>query len=159
MRVAFVIDGTPEGKRRPRTRVVGRIATIYSDPADKLREKLIRAAVYAAMDGAPTFTGPVRVSIVATFEPAASWSKKRTREALDGVFHTSKPDADNIAKSILDGLNPDPKAKEAWAREPFCLIDDAQAAEQFVRKRYGSPARTEVWIEALSPHAPPRVSE
>jgi len=154
MRVAFTIPGPPQGKRRPRTRVVGRIATIYSDPADKLREIEIRAAVRLAMNGQQAIAGAVRVTIDAVFEVTPSWPKKRKEAALAALYHTSKPDADNIAKSILDGLNPDPKAKEEWARVPFCLNDDGQVAEQMIRKRYGSPARTEVIVQAIAPPEP-----
>lgn len=150
MRIAFTIPGPPQGKRRPRTRVVGRIATIYSDPADKLREVEIREAVRVAMQGQPAIAGAVRVTIDAVFEVTPSWPKKRQAAALAGMYHTSKPDSDNIAKSILDGLNPDPKAKAEWARVPFCLMDDGQVAEQMVRKRYGSPARTDVIVQAIA---------
>jgi len=151
MRIEFTIDGPPQGKRRPRTRVIMQhgkpMATIYSDPADKDREAVIRAMAFRAMDLADPFTGPVRVTIEAVFEVAPSWPKKRKAEALANVWHTAKPDGDNVAKSILDGLNPDPKSKEPHFRVPFCLVDDGQVAVQIVRKRYGSPARTEVVVE------------
>jgi len=151
MRIEFTIDGPPQGKRRPRTRVIMQhgkpMATIYSDPADKDREAIVRALALEAMNGVAPFTGPVRVTIEAVFQPAPSWTKKRAAEALANVWHTSKPDGDNVAKSILDGLNPDPKAKDSRLRVPFCLVDDGQVAVQIVRKRYGSPARTEVVVE------------
>jgi Holliday junction resolvase RusA-like endonuclease len=148
LRLSFTIDGPPEGKRRPRTRVIvkGRkpMATIYSDPADKAREKHIRGVVQLAMRRTRLFVGPVRVTIEAVFEPAPSWSKRKTAEALAGLYHTGKPDLDNVEKSILDGLNPE------QGQPPFCLGDDAQVAELASRKVYGSPARTEVTIEALA---------
>lgn len=147
MRIEFTIPGPPEGKRRPRIRVMmakGKpMATIYSDPADKDREKLIRELARSAMTGVPVFQGPVRVSIEAVFEPAPSWPKKRKAVALDGAFHTGKPDFDNIAKSAVDALNPEKD------QPPFCLVDDGQVAQHVFSKRYGAVAHTRVVVEAL----------
>lgn len=151
MRVAFQIPGPPEGKRRPRTRVFGRQATVYSDPADKAREAYIRQLAREAMGGLPPFEGAVRVDIEAVFEPAPSWSKKKAAAAIEARWHTSKPDKDNIEKSVFDGLNPDPKAKAERDRAPFCLTDDAQVAAGWTVKRWGAPARTEVVITTLNP--------
>ena len=40
------------------------------------------------------------------FPAPASWSKAKRARALAGVdWHTSKPDADNVAKAILDACN------------------------------------------------------
>lgn len=141
MRVAFHILGPPEGKRRPRTRVVmsqGRpMSTIYSDPADKSREAIIQALAREAMGARKPIAGPVRMFVEAVFEPAPSWSKTKRDVALNGRWHTAKPDADNIAKSVEDGCN------------GVVYLDDAQIAETLIRKRYGSPARTEVAVEAI----------
>jgi len=68
------------------------------------------------------FVGAVEVSIVAWFSMPSSWSKKKRREH-EGRWHTQKPDADNIAKSVLDAL------KEHWA-------DDCQVCWLTVRKRW-----------------------
>jgi Holliday junction resolvase RusA-like endonuclease len=149
MKISFTIPGPPEGKRRPRSSTRHGIARIHSDPADVKREKLIRSVVRDAMQNRPAMTGAVRVTIEATFEVAPSWTKAKKAAALDGVYHTIKPDADNIAKSILDGLNPDSKAKNECDREPFCLVDDGQVAEQLIRKRYGDYARTVVIVETI----------
>jgi Holliday junction resolvase RusA-like endonuclease len=77
------------------------------------------------------------VTIWATFEPAPSWSKKKTAEHL-GRYHTQKPDLDNIEKSILDGLN------------GIAFKDDSQVADVSKRKVWGPVARVVVTVEALT---------
>jgi Holliday junction resolvase RusA-like endonuclease len=82
---------------------------------------------------------------MAEFVVTASWTRAQRQAAQDGYFHTAKPDADNIEKSVLDGLMPlkgDPE---------FCLFDDAQVAELLTRKFYGVEERTLVTIERLEP--------
>ena len=51
--------------------------------------------------------------------------------------HTQKPDADNLAKAIADGLN-----RIAWA-------DDSQVYELAVRKVWGLTDMTYVTVEAM----------
>lgn len=142
MQIGFTIPGPPEGKRRPRTRVMKGRAVIYTDPADKKAEKRIADIVRPIMAERAPFVGPVQMQIDAIFEPPASWSKKRRALALEGEFHVSRPDYDNIAKLCGDALNPDENG-------PWCLTDDSQVALAVVRKRYGTPARVEVMIEDL----------
>jgi Holliday junction resolvase RusA-like endonuclease len=67
--------------------------------------------------------GPVRVTITAFFA-----HKTKTG------YHTSRPDLDNIVKSILDGLN------------GVIFEDDAVVAEIVASKKYGEE-RVEVQIQ------------
>lgn len=80
--------------------------------------------------------GPVKVEVLATFQPAKSWSKKKTAEHI-GRHHTQKPDADNLMKAILDGMN------------RIAFDDDAQVAVQHVSKVWGPEARTVVIVTPL----------
>lgn len=167
-RIAFSVGGRPIGKGRPRTtaRVVFQngkplaVVTIHTPAETRKAEKVVREAARSAMAGRAPFTGPVRLTVVAIFEPPASWPKVIRAAALRGeVYHTSVPDADNIEKLICDGLNPEKKGA------PFCLMDDSQAAEVIIRKRYGRPERVDVEVRALGspnpdvPTAPPSPAE
>lgn len=78
----------------------------------------------------------MKLRIVAVFAVAASWSKKK-QAALEGGFHTQKPDSDNIAKALKDGLN-----RIAWR-------DDSQVADVRCVKRWGRYDETFVQVEAL----------
>jgi Holliday junction resolvase RusA-like endonuclease len=129
--VTFVIHGKPFGKQRPRATRMGRVYT----PAETVRFETHVAQVAAENFPAP-FTGPVRITVRAEFEPAPSWPKKKQAEFL-GRGHTQKPDLDNVVKAISDGLN-----RVAFA-------DDSQIAEMIVQKRWGPEAKTVVTVEAI----------
>lgn len=126
--VSFVVPGKPFAKQRP----------IFGQGHARTPEATVRFESIVREIGARTFADPlagaVRVVIVATFAIPASWSKKRKADAR---FHAQKPDADNLAKAVKDGLN-----RVAWA-------DDGQVAELLVRKRWGETAETRVTVESI----------
>lgn len=73
-------------------------------------EALVAATAAAALAGdAPThqlLDGPLEAMLEMRFPVPASWSKAKRARALAGVeWHTSKPDADNVAKAVLDACN------------------------------------------------------
>ena len=80
--------------------------------------------------------GPVRLIIMATFAPAASWSKKKAAALLHRP-HTQKPDLDNIAKAVSDGLN------------RIAFADDSAIADLQCRKVWGIVAQTVVIVEPI----------
>ena len=79
---------------------------------------------------------PFKAKIIAVFEPAKSLSKKKKEELLYSEY-TKKPDADNIAKIILDSLN------------GLVYKDDNQVAELLVLKQYGDENRIIVELEEI----------
>lgn len=100
MRMMLTIPGTPVGKGRPR---VTRYGT-YTPKKTKEYEELVRSC-WKSQSG-ETFPEkvPLYATIMAYFPIPKSVSKKRAKE-LAGTFHVNKPDADNVAKAILDSLN------------------------------------------------------
>ena len=133
MSVTFTIPGKPFAKQRPRfSRASGRT---YTPAATVSFESTVRSI---GLENFPEpLDGPVKIEILATFEPAKSWSKKKTADHLNRP-HIQRPDLDNVAKAICDGLN-----RIAYA-------DDGQIAEMVVRKVWGPTARTVVTIGAMS---------
>lgn len=127
----IVIPGKPFAKQRPRF-TNGRA---YTPDATVSFERTV--GQYAVAAGLPTLSGPVRLSIVAVFEPAQSWSKKRKAAAMWNP-HTQKPDLDNIEKAILDGLN------------RIAYVDDSQVCMVDKRKMWGSEAQTIVEVTPLT---------
>lgn len=127
----FTIPGKPFGKQRPRMTRQGRA---YTPKETVSFERTL--SVLAAQHFPEPHTGPVKVTVWATFETPKSWSKKKTAEHINR-HHTQKPDADNIAKAIKDGMN-----RVAYG-------DDSQVAELHVRKVWGAVAQTVVTVEAL----------
>ena len=80
----------------------------------------------------PKLEGPVRVTIRCVSEMPKSWSKAKKLKH-DGQPKTQKPDVDNIAKAILDGL------KDIWP-------DDAVVWQLFVEKIWGQQGSTVVFV-------------
>lgn len=124
--IAFTMPMVPRGQGRARASARGGFARMHKDPKDVANERTI-AALAAPYRPATQLAGAVEVSIVATFPRPASRSKtsKRTGEPLQdprGYWHTSRPDADNIAKGVLDAL-------DGW------WGDDAQVCSLTVAKR------------------------
>lgn len=129
--IEFTVPGQPIGKARPRATSVNGRARMYTPKTTADYEKVV------ASEAKPLFPEPlacaVRLRVVAFFAMPKSWSKRK-REALEGQFHTQKPDADNVLKAIKDGLN-----DVAW-------IDDCQVCDARVVKRWARHGETFVQI-------------
>lgn len=81
---------------------------------------------------------PLRVILTAQFEPIKSASNKSKAKMVSGlILPNKKPDADNIAKCILDGLN------------GVAYEDDSQVCDLRVIKKYGDVAKVIVNIEKI----------
>ena len=136
MRRTITVPGEPRGKGRPR---FGNGRT-YTDAKTRDYEMLVRGCWLRStgrLDYAP-YPGPVRVSIRAAYKIPQSASKAKRRDMLEGrIRPTKKPDADNIAKAILDGLN-----GVAWA-------DDTQVVELSVVKLYSGEPCVVVEVESV----------
>lgn len=111
----YVIKHDPFGKQRPRFGH-GRVYT----PKETVRYERFARLLYTG----PKFEDGVSVTITAYF--------KEPRRC--GLFPTKKPDADNIAKVILDALN-----GVAWD-------DDKQVVNLTVNKRWDKIARVVVSV-------------
>lgn len=132
MMVDFTIPGNPYAKKRPRfSRKIGRAF----DPKENGAFENSVASIALPHFPEP-IGGPVRLDIRATFGVPPSWSKKKQSEKLHRP-HTKKPDTDNLAKAIADGLN-----RIAW-------VDDSQVYELSVRKIWGLSDATHVTVEAV----------
>lgn len=107
-------------KRRPRFAN----GKAYVDKATKADEAAVRAAYRG-----PKFQGPVQVRIF-VFKPLKSVKEDQWHPFIE------KPDVDNVAKAVLDGLN------------GVAYEDDAQVTDLHVIKQdrgYEEPGATEPW--------------
>lgn len=98
MKHKIIIPGDPVGKGRPRFTKQGRA---YTPKKTKDYESRVRLAWIEA--GGPYLDGPVQVHVEAYHKMPNSWSRKKQGE-MEGTPCLKKPDADNILKSVLDGL-------------------------------------------------------
>ena len=135
--VTLCLYGTPTPKGRPRFTRTGRT---YTPAKTKTAEQQLRDAwVITTNRRRPPHDGPVSVEFHAYFVPPASWPKWKREAALAGhLIHTTKPDADNLAKTI-DALN-----GVAW-------LDDAQVFHAMTAKHYDTVAKTVIKITFYPP--------
>lgn len=116
----IIIFGEPVAKQRARV-VNGRA---FTPQKTKDYENKV-AWEYKRQKGKFFGDKPVKVKIELFFAPPKSITKKNLEKIANGeLFFTGKKDIDNIAKSILDGLN------------GIAYIDDRQVVELSIRKQY-----------------------
>lgn len=146
--IDFDVPGVPTGKARPRVvHHVGCRAEAYTPARTLVFENLCRFEFFqAAGEGydKPSadlfFSGsvPLRIEITAYYIMPVSVSKRRRADMSNGKLRPmKKPDADNVAKSVLDALN------------GVAYKDDAQVVELLIRKEWAEINLTHVHIEAL----------
>lgn len=131
-RLIFTIPGNPKAKARPRVTRSGHAYT----PAQTIEyENLVRMSFVSEWPEWKPSDLHVHASIIAFFEIPKSFSKKKRIDISVGkLYPTKKPDADNIAKSILDSLN------------GIAYHDDSQVVELNVTKLYSEYPRVEVML-------------
>lgn len=88
---------TPHPKGRPRFFARGKFVSVYTDAKTKAYEDEVRRLCIAAMDGDAQYSGPLLVDMVFIMPCPKSKAKAR--------HHVSRPDVDNLAKAVLDGMN------------------------------------------------------
>lgn len=136
MDIYFTVPGTPVGKGRPKFSRRGNFTTTYTPEKTVNFENLVKLSFMQA--GCEKLSGPLSAHITACFPIPKSASKKMHRQMADGyALHTKRPDADNIAKSVLDALN------------DVAFDDDSQVAALSVVKRFSETPQTMVYIHEM----------
>ena len=128
----FIVPGAPRGKQRPKVTRNG----AYTPEETKRYEQKVLACFLNEYPRMKPIRSGVNVHITAFFEIPKSYGKARRERILNGLERpTKKPDADNIAKIILDALN------------GKVILDDKQVVVLTVKKHYSTIPRVEVLIE------------
>jgi Holliday junction resolvase RusA-like endonuclease len=144
MIITFTALGHPTGKGRPRLRVQSfggkACARAYTDSKTQKAENSFLAQALPHKPAAP-LTGPLAVEIVAYYAIPASYSKRKTADALANAIYpmSRRDDADNVAKLCLDALN-----GVFWD-------DDTQVVDLQIAKRYDTVPRIEMRIATMVP--------
>ena len=133
--ISFVVKGTAIPKARPRFTKRG---IAYTPSKTKEFENYVRsvASQYAPKE---LLTGALEMELHFFFQRPKSLPKKV-------VHHIKKPDCDNVAKMIMDSLEPRKRPKKTQnPLEGAIYANDAQIVSLWVTKQYGTP-RVEVKI-------------
>jgi len=103
--LTFHVDINPVPKGRPRFSKVGGFMRSYTPKKTSDYETEIRTQAQAVMTREPLET-PLAVYLYFRLPIPRSHTKKRQEACLNGSERPiKKPDIDNLAKSVLDGLN------------------------------------------------------
>lgn len=135
----LVIRVDPLPKERPRATVVGGHARIYTPKKTSDYERKI-ADAWKSMHGIEPETGPVSVRM-AFVMPIPKSTTKATKQDMENriLRPVVKPDADNLAKAVLDSLN------------GIAYRDDNQIVDLSVSKYYGAVPKVMIRVKRWEP--------
>ena len=129
------IPGDVQAQQRPKFSRYGNNVSVR-DPKESKDYKSFVRLVASQVAPDVLITEEIRLRIDVYRKIPKSFSKKKHQLALNGELRpTTKPDIDNLAKGIKDGLS-----KVIWH-------DDSQVTEMVARKLYSDNPRAEVTIE------------
>ncbi len=134
--IKFVIEGTPQVKKRPRFARTGNFVKTYTPIETTNYENWVKLCYKNQIGDMYSIDEALSVKILAYFDIPKAFSKVKHTKALSGELlpHNAK-DVDNIAKIILDALN------------GIAYADDHYITSLQVIKRYSDIPRVEVEIE------------
>lgn len=143
----FTIFGYPVAQARAR---FTRAGIMYTPAKTRAWKNTVRDAAWAAMKDCGLdrpFDGPVVLNLTFTLPPPASWTKGKREKAVLGHIHpASKPDIDNLAKAVMDGINDLNRQEDAipvWR-------DDCQVVHLVAQKRYGPTGAVRVQVREVT---------
>lgn len=120
--ITIYIPGKPVAKARARST---KNVHHYTPEKTRTYEGICRSLAMDAVGNRPPSQMPVRVDMVISMEVPSSWPRWKAKSALDGqTAPTTKPDADNVLKSLQDAFN-----GVVW-------VDDAQIVQCSIQKIY-----------------------
>lgn len=130
----FFVRCEPRGQGRPR--FVKATGAAYKSREDVAYEKGIMLAYNVAYHDEKQIQGAFGVFIKAYLPIPASMSKANRQAAIAGkIMPTKKPDADNLAKAVMDALN------------GVAYSDDKNCVSMIVTKQYGAIPGIEIMIK------------
>jgi len=135
--ITFTVPMTPVAKARARS--TGRGGRHITPSKTRKAEADIATYATRAMAGRQPLTGPVELRLAFYFTPPASWPASKREKALRYMaWKISKPDVDNLQKSVMDAGN------------GILWKDDSQIAViGRITKQYDTAARIEVAVKAM----------
>lgn len=139
--IEFKVEGRPVPQPRPR---VYRTATGKSKAVNSRQsinyKRIVKYAALSEMNKQRlTMTDrPLAMRLMFVFSPPKTYTKKKLEAVKSGELrYTKLPDADNLAKSVMDALN------------NVIYKDDSQIVELTVNKEYGNTDHVAVKITQL----------
>ncbi|RKJ60401.1 RusA family crossover junction endodeoxyribonuclease, partial [Butyricicoccus sp. 1XD8-22] len=127
----FTIDGDVQAQERPRFSNRGGYVKTYDPPKSRKYKEYVAEV---AKEYAPEelIESEIVLTIDVYIKIPKSYTKKQRQEIIDNhMLHSKKPDVDNLAKGIKDGIT-----GVIWK-------DDSQIVELHISKFYSEEPRAE----------------
>ena len=118
--VSFHVQGEPVAQGRPRVRVHEGMAHVYDPAKSRHYKKEVSVVARSVAISDMPWTGPVFVRIKAVYALPKSYHRKK--HPVGWRVKATKPDVDNIAKTVLDAI------------QGILIKDDSQVVVLDVRK-------------------------
>lgn len=123
-------------KERPRTNF--KTGAIYTPTSTVRREKYIGQQFILQNMGWVIDNGPIKIDIEVEVNVPVNERKKDKEDMLKGlIYPTKKPDVDNVAKLVLDGL------------QGKAFYDDYQVVDLRIIKKYGEEKKLKIKVEKV----------
>lgn len=128
--ITFFVTGLPKAQPRVKFASRGKFGRAYTpDTANDWKAMVMLEAKRHCTE---KITGPIVVSICFYFpRPKSHFNSKGEIKPNTPIYHTSKPDRDNLDKCVLDALT----QIGAWE-------DDAQVCGGAIDKRFAAPGES-----------------
>lgn len=137
--VTLHLDINPVPKGRPRFSKIGGFMRSYTPKKTSDYEAQVKAIAQSAMTREPLET-PLAAFLYFRLPIPKSYPKKRIAACLAGSERPiKKPDLDNLAKSVLDGLN------------GVVYLDDAQLVSLHITKVYDHNPGVDIMVREELP--------
>lgn len=134
--IKLKIFGNPMGKQRVRVVTRGGFARAYTPIETVNYENKIKNEYHSIYHNKKLY-GPIAASIIASFKPNKSLSKKKIKELINDDECCKKPDSDNIGKIVLDGLN------------NVAYDDDSQVTKLNIEKHYSESSSVIIRLKEI----------
>jgi len=133
--VMFSVYGEPVPKGRPRFSTRGKFVQTFTPQKTRTYESEVAMMAKAAMGASRPLQTALEAFIYLTFPIPQSYSKKRSEACLAGLEkHLKRPDADNVAKAVIDGMS------------QIIFVNDSQIVSLHIHKAYGEIAKAEILV-------------
>tara|TARA_R110000796_G_scaffold57672_2_gene132899 strand:+ start:4041 stop:4535 length:495 start_codon:yes stop_codon:yes gene_type:complete len=152
--IILSVKHEPIAQPRQRFSARGGFARAYVDKKHPVN--FYKRAVREETTGMDIMLGPLKVTIWCYFQRPKGHFKTKKGAVTDVLkpsapkFRTNTPDNDNLAKSVLDALNPDPPGKGDY---PGLYPDDKNIVDLIVHKRFAcqkNPVGTIIVLEVVT---------
>ena len=137
--IQFTVPGFVQAQERPRFSRMGKGVRTHDAPKSRSYKELVKLVAWENKPQKP-LDGALRLTIDVYIVPPKNLQTgpKMAKIKQGKIHHTKKPDVENLAKGIMDGMT------------GIIYTDDSRVVQLIVSKHYDMQPRAEVRIEVIA---------